>query len=212
MSLDGLQVDRVPREEWTQIFDEVWRRYRDCFYARTCTATTGRRCATSTSRSSRTSAHRSDLNYVISEMISELTVQHAYIDGRRLADPAAPAGRASRRASSRSTRRPAGTGSRGSSEGQNEEDIYRSPLTEIGVDVKVGEYVLAIDGEDLTRQGRSVPPAAQQGGPPGDLMLAATASGAGTRIVSRTARSPDEGDLHLSRHGCSANQKRVIEI
>ena len=33
--------------------------------------------------------------------------------------------------------------------GQNEEDIYRSPLTEIGVDVKVGDYVLAIDGEEL---------------------------------------------------------------
>jgi tricorn protease len=34
--------------------------------------------------------------------------------------------------------------------GQNEEPRYRSPLTEIGVDVKVGEYLLAIDGEDLT--------------------------------------------------------------
>ncbi|MCA1607725.1 MAG: PDZ domain-containing protein, partial [Acidobacteria bacterium] len=34
-------------------------------------------------------------------------------------------------------------------QGQNEEDIYRSPLTEIGVNAKVGEYVLAIDGEEL---------------------------------------------------------------
>ena len=25
-------VDRVPAEEWAQIFDEVWRRYRDFFY------------------------------------------------------------------------------------------------------------------------------------------------------------------------------------
>ena len=25
-------VDRVPAEEWTQIFNEVWRRYRDWFY------------------------------------------------------------------------------------------------------------------------------------------------------------------------------------
>jgi tricorn protease len=33
--------------------------------------------------------------------------------------------------------------------GQNEEEIYRSPLTEIGVEAKVGDYVLAIDGEDL---------------------------------------------------------------
>jgi len=34
-------------------------------------------------------------------------------------------------------------------EGHNEEDIYRSPLTEIGVNAKVGEYVLAIDGVEL---------------------------------------------------------------
>ena len=34
-------------------------------------------------------------------------------------------------------------------EGQNEEDIYRSPLNEIGVNVSVGDYVLAIDGEEL---------------------------------------------------------------
>jgi tricorn protease len=33
--------------------------------------------------------------------------------------------------------------------GQNEEERYRSPLTEVGVDAKVGDYVLAIDGEEL---------------------------------------------------------------
>ena len=28
----GLMVDRVPAQEWAQIFDEVWRRFRDFFY------------------------------------------------------------------------------------------------------------------------------------------------------------------------------------
>ena len=28
----SLAVDRVPVKEWAQIFDEVWRRYRDFFY------------------------------------------------------------------------------------------------------------------------------------------------------------------------------------
>ena len=48
---------------------------------RTCTATTGRRSTTSTSRSSQYVDHRADLNYVIQEMISELSVQHTYIAG-----------------------------------------------------------------------------------------------------------------------------------
>src|SRR5439155_7900893 len=34
-------------------------------------------------------------------------------------------------------------------EGENEEDIYRSPLKEIGVNINVGDYVLAIDGDEL---------------------------------------------------------------
>jgi tricorn protease len=33
--------------------------------------------------------------------------------------------------------------------GNNEEPVYRSPLTEVGVEVRVGDYVLAIDGQDL---------------------------------------------------------------
>ncbi|HJX29635.1 MAG TPA: peptidase S41, partial [Thermoanaerobaculia bacterium] len=32
VSTAGLVVDRVPAEEWAEIFDEVWRRYRDYFY------------------------------------------------------------------------------------------------------------------------------------------------------------------------------------
>src|SRR4029450_9545299 len=93
-------------------------------------------------------AHRSDLNYVISEMIAELTVQHAYIEGGDIPLPPRP--------------RVALPGARFELDqeagryritkifaGQNEEEIYRSPLTEIGVDVKGGDYVLAINGEDL---------------------------------------------------------------
>jgi tricorn protease len=34
--------------------------------------------------------------------------------------------------------------------GENEEDIYRSPLTEVGVDARAGDYVLAINGENVT--------------------------------------------------------------
>ena len=33
VSTDGLKLERVPTEEWKQIFNEVWRRYRDFFYA-----------------------------------------------------------------------------------------------------------------------------------------------------------------------------------
>ena len=33
--------------------------------------------------------------------------------------------------------------------GENDEDRYRAPLTEVGVDARVGDYLIAIDGEEV---------------------------------------------------------------
>jgi tricorn protease len=144
----GLVVDRVPAEEWNQIFHEVWRRYRDWFYVSNMHGYDWVALREQYKPLLQYVAHRSDLNYVISEMISELTVQHAYVEGGDFQIPPRP--------------RVGLPGARFELdkaigryriakifEGQNEEDIYRSPLTEIGVNASVGEYVLAIDGEDL---------------------------------------------------------------
>jgi tricorn protease len=149
VSTAALFVDRVPAEEWAQIFDEVWRRYRDFFYAPNMHGYDWEALRHQYRPLLEHVAHRSDLNYVISEMISELTVQHAYIDGGDMQTPARP--------------RVALPGARFELDkasnrfriakifaGQNEEEIYRSPLTEIGVDAKVGDYVLAINGTELT--------------------------------------------------------------
>jgi tricorn protease len=148
VSTANLYVDRVPSEEWAQIFGEVWRRYRDFFYVPNMHGYDWEALRKQYEPMLRHVAHRSDLNYVISEMISELTVQHAYIEGgdfnipprSRVALPGARFGldrEAGRYQITKIFR------------GQNEEEIYRSPLTEVGVDVKVGDYVLAINGEEL---------------------------------------------------------------
>jgi tricorn protease len=148
VSTAGLYVDRVPEQEWRQIFNEVWRRYRDFFYVPNMHGFDWEAIRRQYEPLLGHVAHRSDLNYVIGEMIAELTVQHAYIDGGDIALPARP--------------RVALPGARFELDrdsgryriakifrGQNEEEIYRAPLTEIGVDLKVGDYVLAIDGQEL---------------------------------------------------------------
>src|SRR5260370_20731334 len=93
-------------------------------------------------------AHRSDLNYVISEMISELTIQHAYIEGGDFQIPLRP--RVGLPGARFELDKQSGRFRISKIfEGENEEDLYRSPLREIGVNVKVGDYVLAIDGDEL---------------------------------------------------------------
>jgi tricorn protease len=149
VATDGLMVDRVPADEWRQIFHEVWRRYRDWFYAENMHGYDWEALRAQYEPWLRHVAHRSDLNYVISEMISELTVQHAYVEGGDFVIPPRP------RVALPGARFAfdAGTGRFKIARifaGQNEEERYRAPLTEIGVDVAVGDYVLAIDGQELT--------------------------------------------------------------
>src|SRR4030095_10906881 len=92
--------------------------------------------------------HRSDLNYVIQEMISELTIQHAYVEGGDFTIPPRP--RSGLPGARFEVDRQSGRYRIAKIfEGENEEDIYRSPLTEVGVKVDVGDYVLAIDGEEV---------------------------------------------------------------
>lgn len=148
VSTAGLFVDRVPSEEWNQIFNEVWRRYRDFFYVPNMHGYDWVALREQYKPLLQYVAHRSDLNFIISEMVSELTIQHAYVEGGDFTIPARPrVGLAGARFELDS-----GSGRYRISkifEGENEEDIYRSPLREIGVDVKVGDYVLAVDGEEL---------------------------------------------------------------
>jgi tricorn protease len=148
VSTSGLFVDRVPTEEWNQIFNEVWRRYRDWFYVPNMHGYDWVALREQYQPLLQYVAHRSDLNYVISEMISELTIQHAYVEGGDFQIPPRP--RSGLPGARFELDRASGRYRIAKIfEGENEEDLYRSPLTEIGVNAKVGDYVLAIDGEDL---------------------------------------------------------------
>ncbi len=148
VSTAGLVVNRVPAEEWTAIFDEVWRRFRDFFYVENMHGYDWAALREQYRPLVAHVKHRSDLNYVIGEMIAELNISHAYVEGGDFQLPERPKvalpgarfeldDKAGRYRIAKIFR------------GQNEEQAYRSPLTEVGVDAKQGDYVLAIDGEEL---------------------------------------------------------------
>ncbi|MDB6085560.1 MAG: peptidase [Gammaproteobacteria bacterium] len=148
VSLAGLVTTRIPSEEWHEIFSEVWRRYRDFFYVSNMHGYDWQRLRRKYEPLVDYVGHRADLNYVIAEMISELVIQHAYIEGGDLGLPkrpfvALPGARLELDAASGRYRIAKIL------TGENEEDRYRSPLTEVGVDVHAGEYVLSINGREL---------------------------------------------------------------
>jgi tricorn protease len=148
VSLSGLMTTRIPAQEWHEIFAEVWRRYRDYFYVENMHGFDWQALRRQYEPLVDYVGHRADLNYIIAEMIAELTVQHAYIEGGDLGLPkrpfvALPGARFELDAAAGRYRIAKIFA------GENEEETYRSPLTEVGVDVHVGDYVLAINGREL---------------------------------------------------------------
>ncbi len=138
----------MPHDEWVEAFHEVWRRFRDYFYVPNMHGYDWDALRKQYEGWLPYVAHRSDLNYVLGEMVAELNIGHAYVTGGDWVTPQRHAvalfgGRLALDAAA---------GRYKISEifrGQNEEEQYRSPLTEVGVVAKVGDYLLAIDGEDL---------------------------------------------------------------
>jgi tricorn protease len=133
VSTAGLVVDRVPAEEWAEIFDEVWRRYRDFFYVPNMHGYDWQAIREEYRPLVKEVAHRSDLNYVLGEMIAELNTSHSYIEGGDFDSPERPkvalpgADFALDRTAHRYRIARIYAG-------ENDEERYRSPLTEIGVD------------------------------------------------------------------------------
>jgi tricorn protease len=149
ISTAGLMVDRVPAQEWEQIFDEVWRRYRDFFYVDNMHGNDWEALGEQYRPWLKHVAHRSDLNYLIGEMIAELSAGHTYIAGGDYEIPSRPAVALPGAVFELDAEAGRYTFAKIYS-GQNQEDIYRAPLAEIGIDVSEGDYLLAIDGVEVT--------------------------------------------------------------
>ncbi len=182
VALGGLMTTRVPELEFHEIFREAWRRYRDYFYVENMHGYDWAALRAKYEPLLGFVEHRADLNYVIAEMIAELTVQHAYIEGGDFGSPkrpfvALPGARFELDAKSGRYRIAKIYA------GQNEEPLYRSPLTEVGVDVRAGDYLLSINGREL--RGGTDPYELLQAAPdqPVEWRVSATADGTAPRTV-----------------------------
>ncbi|MBS0658166.1 MAG: PD40 domain-containing protein [Verrucomicrobia bacterium] len=150
MSLTGLDMNLDRRAEWAQIYWECWRQMRDFFYAPNMHGVDWKAQGDKYASLLPWVNHRNDLSYLIAELISELNAGHAYVGGGER--PEAPRIRMgllgaelSRDAASKAYRIDRIL------RGENWQDRTRSPLTEIGVDVKEGDFILAVNGQPVAK-------------------------------------------------------------
>jgi tricorn protease len=149
MNLGGLEMKIDPQKEWNQIYVDAWRIFRDYFYVDNLHGVDWTAMRERYSALLPYVSHRADLDYILSEIVSESNTGHSYVDWgdfervKRIdngllgavltADESAGRYRISK-----------------IYKGENWSSERRSPLTEQGVDVKEGDYLISIDGKNVT--------------------------------------------------------------
>jgi len=173
-------VDR--HAEWRQIFNESWRQMRDFFYAPNLHGVDWPAAKVKYAPLVDHVNHRADLTYIIGELIGELSTGHTYVGGgdvpRAERIPMGLLGaRLERDPQSKFFKIARILG------GQNWDPALRSPLTEIGVDVKEGEYIVAVNGRSTADLSDIWEALAGRAGKQVTLKVNGSASTAGAREV-----------------------------
>ncbi|HKV11541.1 MAG TPA: PDZ domain-containing protein [Thermoanaerobaculia bacterium] len=146
LDLSKAQVRVDPRAEWKQMYREVWRIERDFFYD---PGLHGLDLAAVTARYEPfldDLGHRSELDSLFIDMLGELTVGHLFVvDEGEPGEEAVPGGLLGADYEIANGRyRFARILS-----GENWNPQLQAPLTQPGVNVKAGEYLLSVDGREL---------------------------------------------------------------
>jgi len=149
LALSDLELHLDRTAEWREMYFEAWRGMRDFFYDPGMHGIDWPGMRDKYAALLPSVKNRYDLTYIIGEMIAELQVGHAYIAGGDVA--AAPRVKLGLLGAELS-RDPATRMYKIDHilPGENWVDRTRSPLTEIGLDVREGQYIIAVDRTPVT--------------------------------------------------------------
>lgn len=194
LDLAGLEVELDRRAEWRQMYHECWRQMRDFFYDPGLHGVDWPAIRKKYEPLIEHVAHRADLTYVIGEMISELGAGHAYIGGGELPTPR----RIPQGLLGAEFKRDPQTGFFQITRilpGENWEPKRRSPLTEVGVNVAAGDWIVSVNGRPTSGVKNVNELLVNTAGKPISLGVNGkpSADGARTVVVTPTA---DEADLY----------------
>jgi tricorn protease len=148
LNLGGMRAEVDPTQEWKEIYNEVWRQERDYFFEAAMNGVDWQQIHDKYAQLLPYASDRYSFTYIMAEMIGELSNSHTYVGGGDYPDL-----------------HPVNVGLLGVDfeldqssgryrfkkiyPGENWDSDLRSPLTEPGVNVKEGDYLLAVNGHAL---------------------------------------------------------------
>jgi tricorn protease len=149
LDLSHMHVRIAPTQEWAEMFNNAWRLQRDLFINPQMNGVNWQAVHDAYAKFLPLVGSREDLNYLIGEIQGELGNSHTYVGGGDDDDPTTPEATALLGVDFALD---AASGRYRFAKiypGDNTRPDYRSPLTEPGVDVHQGDYLLAVDGHEL---------------------------------------------------------------
>jgi len=181
LGLDAVEVKIDPFAEWRQIFDEAWRINRDYFYATNMHGADWPAMKKKYEIFLPHLACRGDLNRVIQWMCSELGVGHHRVGGGD--SPFELRGVPGGLLGADYTVENGRYRFKKIYGGLNWNPELRSPLTEPGVGVVAGEYLLAVNGVDLRAPANLFARFENTAGKIVEITVGPNADGTGSRVV-----------------------------
>lgn len=146
LALKKMEMTVNPREEWVQIFNDAWRFQRDFFYDKKMHGVDWPAMREQYGDMIQYAITRNDVNFILGELIGELNASHTYRGGGDQESPDRKAvGYLGIDWAKENGQYKIAEVIRGA-EWDNE---VRSPLDEPGVNIKAGDYILAVNGVAL---------------------------------------------------------------
>ncbi len=207
LALTDMRVLVDPKAEWRQMYNEVLRMQRDFFYD---PKLHGFDLAAGRKRYDpylEGIGHRSDLNALMNDMLGEMTVGHLYIRGGDA--PEAPSVKGGLLGADYEI---AGGRYRFARvyNGENWNPELQAPLTQPGVNVKAGEYLLAVDGRELKATDNLYAMFEATAGKSVQIEVGPSADGKGSRTVAVVPVEDEFGLRNLT--WIEGNRRKVDEL
>jgi len=202
-----IQVRVEPQAEWRQMYHEAWRIIRDFFYDPNYHGLNLQAAEERYANYLQGIASREDLNYLFTEMLGELSVGHEFIGGGDEPDvPHIP------------------TGLLGADyqiangryrfariyNGENWNPDMKAPLTQPGVNVSTGDYLLAVNGRDVRAADNLYSFFETTAGKETILKVGSDPSGAGAREVTVVPVGSEINLRHLA--WVEDNRRKVDQL
>ena len=148
IDLSNVEMKIEPKKEWNQIYTDGWRIFRDYFYVDNLHNVDWKGIKEKYGQLLKHVSHRADLDYILGEIISETNTGHAYdnygdfervkrVNGGLLGADF-KADDSGRYIISKIYK------------GENWNEARRSPLTEQGINVNEGDYLISLNGYNVT--------------------------------------------------------------